>query len=326
MRLKVDLNSVTKNSGGTCWIYLKNDEFETMADVAKKLQRNNVQLCGVDFRFYIDGCLVPMNESVEILKSDDILVLRTTNGDVSKIFPTVSVTTSEDININNASKTSTTSADTNNARKTSDPDQIRNEASVGSRRGENNDESSSCCEEDQITEREYPELPRRRKAQLEQFVTTTAVPSTASITSLSGAVSAIASHLGHQEERTGQLQRTSTAVYNDPADKDNPGSPGLSIISHVPVTSQKSHHHHRNTKCSPRTARRLQLEDIRARLAVRGGGWETGSSWPPRGSGAAQLQLVYECGGPELAWLCCWSPALPELDQVVQVGQQKISI
>ena len=311
MRLKVDLNSVTKNSGGTCWIYLKNDEFETMADVAKKLQRNNVQLCGVDFRFYIDGCLVPMNESVEILKSDDILVLRTTNGDVSKIFPAVSVTTS---------------GDTNNASKTSDRDQIRNEASVGSRRGENNDESSSCCEEDQITEREYPELLLRRKAQLEQFVTTTAVPSTASITSLSGAVSAIASHLGHQEERTGQLQRTSTAVYNDPADKDNPGSPGLSIISHVPVTSQKSHHHHRNTKCSPRTARRLQLEDIRARLAVRGGGWETGSSWPPRGSGAAQLQLVYECGGPELAWLCCWSPALPELDQVVQVGQQKISI
>ena len=293
----MDLNSVTKNSGGTCWIYLKNDEFETMADVAKKLQRNNVQLCGVDFRFYIDGCLVPMNESVEILKSDDILVLRTTNGDVSKIFPAVSVTTS---------------GDTNNASKTSDRDQIRNEASVGSRRG--------------ITEREYPELLLRRKAQLEQFVTTTAVPSTASITSLSGAVSAIASHLGHQEERTGQLQRTSTAVYNDPADKDNPGSPGLSIISHVPETSQKSHHHHRNTKCSPRTSRRLQLEGIRERLAVRGGGWETGSSWPPRGSGAAQLQLVYECGGPELAWLCCWSPALPELDQVVQVGQQKISI
>ena len=100
MRLKVDLNSVTyKNSGGICWIYLKTGEFETMADVAKKLQRNYVQLCGVDFRFYIDGCLVPMNESVEILKSDDILVLRTSKGDVSKILPTFPIMTSEDTSI-----------------------------------------------------------------------------------------------------------------------------------------------------------------------------------------------------------------------------------
>ena len=297
----MDLNSVTyKNSGGICWIYLKTGEFETMADVAKKLQRNYVQLCGVDFRFYIDGCLVPMNESVEILKSDDILVLRTTN--VSKMLPIVSVTISED---------------TNNTSISSDRDQIRKEVNGGSQRKKDNDENSPCCEEVQITERDYPVLSLRRKDQLEQFVTTTAAPSTASTTSLSGAVSAIASHLGHQEERTGQLHRTSTAVYSNQEGKDNPGSHGLTIIS------QKSPHH-RSTKCSPRTARRLQLEDIRARLAVRGGGWETGSSWPPRGSGA-QLQLVYECGGPELAWLCCWSPALPELDQVVQVRPRRIS-
>ena len=307
MRLKVDLNSVTyKNSGGVCWIYLKTGEFETMADVAKKLQRNYVQLCGVDFRFYIDGCLVPMNESVEILKSNDILVLRTSN--VSKILPIVSVTISED---------------TNDTSISSDRDQISKEVSGGSQRKKDNDESSPCCEQVQITDNDYPVLSLRRKDQLEQFVTITAAPSTASITSLSGAVSVIASHLGHQEERTGQLHRTSTAVYSNQEGKDNPGSPGLSIISQVPETCQKSPHN-RSTKCSPRTARRLQLEDIRARLAVRGGGWETGSSWPPRGSGA-QLQLVYECGGPELAWLCCWSPALPELDQVVQVRPPRIS-
>ena len=296
----MDLNSVTyKNSGGICWIYLKTGEFETMADVAKKLQRNYVQLCGVDFRFYIDGCLVPMNESVEILKSDDILVLRTSKGDVSKILPTFPIMTSEDTSI------------------ASDLDLERSKVGGGSRRKEDIEDSSPCCEEVKITDSDYPVLSLRRKDQMNQFVSTTAAPSTASITSLSGAVSAIASHLGHQEERTGQLHRTSTAVYSNQEGKDNPGSPGLSIIS------QKSPHH-RNTKCSPRTARRLQLEDIRARLAVRGEEWETGSSWPPRGSGA-QLQLVYECGGPELAWLCCWSPALPELDQVVQVRPPRIS-
>ena len=84
MRLKVDLNVVLaefEGSGKLVWIYLKEEEFVTMRDVSAKLKREYPGLGGVKFSFYIQDGLVPKNESVAILRSDDILVLKPKNLD-----------------------------------------------------------------------------------------------------------------------------------------------------------------------------------------------------------------------------------------------------
>ena len=84
MRLKVDLNIVLtefEGSGKLVWIYFKEEEFVTMRDVSAKLKREYPGLGGVQFSFYIQDGLVPKNESVAILQSDDILVLKPKNLD-----------------------------------------------------------------------------------------------------------------------------------------------------------------------------------------------------------------------------------------------------
>ena len=84
MRLKVDLNVVLaefEGSGKLVWIYLKEEEFVTMRDVSVKLKREYPGLGAVKFSFYIQDGLVPKNESVAILRSDDILVLKPKNLD-----------------------------------------------------------------------------------------------------------------------------------------------------------------------------------------------------------------------------------------------------
>ena len=63
------------------WIYFKEEEFVTMRDVSAKLKREYPGLGGVQFSFYIQDGLVPKNESVAILQSDDILVLKPKNLD-----------------------------------------------------------------------------------------------------------------------------------------------------------------------------------------------------------------------------------------------------
>ena len=82
MRLKVDLNIVLtefEGSGKLVWIYFKEEEFVTMRDVSAKLKREYPGLGGVKFSFYIQDGLVPKNESVAILQSDDILVIQSTD-------------------------------------------------------------------------------------------------------------------------------------------------------------------------------------------------------------------------------------------------------
>ena len=77
MRLKVDLNIVLtefEGSGKLVWIYFKEEELVTMRDVSAKLKREYPGLGGVKFSFYIQDGLVPKNESVAILRSDDILI------------------------------------------------------------------------------------------------------------------------------------------------------------------------------------------------------------------------------------------------------------
>ena len=84
MRLKVDLNVVLtefEGAGKLVWIYFKEKEFITMRDVSAKLKREYPGLRGVKFSFYIQDGLVPKNESVAILRSDDILVLKPKNLD-----------------------------------------------------------------------------------------------------------------------------------------------------------------------------------------------------------------------------------------------------